>query len=245
MCVIEMLGQSTFQVVAVQFGIEQLQGAPSDHLSAFVFWYFMTERIAHHVYQWMYYILHLSLASSFGDTKTTLMIVLGLNLSIAVWTTMMLVVKNCCMLKWFTIGDRIPNDIQIENARSQADKSNPYYLIYNVLKYAQKYKHPAQRSALTYWEDKIPSIIDLGKSKYGSPFTNEEVENVKTFFHLIKLLLSLSGVPFTLISIDANKDSSFKYFSQSKSKGTKLVLIENLSNTATVSLLIFFYFISP
>ena len=32
------LGLSSFQVVSIQFGTDQLQGAPSDHLSAFVFW---------------------------------------------------------------------------------------------------------------------------------------------------------------------------------------------------------------
>ena len=51
-----------------------------------------------------------------------------------------------------------------------------------------------QRSALTYWEDEIPSRIDLRKRKYGGPFTIEEVENVKTFLQLLKVLLSLSGI---------------------------------------------------
>ena len=40
-----MLGLSSFQVVSIQFGTDQLQGAPSDHLSAFIFWYLMTERL--------------------------------------------------------------------------------------------------------------------------------------------------------------------------------------------------------
>ena len=35
------------------------------------------------------------------------------------------------------------------------------------------------RSALTYWENKIPSRVDLGKRKYGGPFSEEDVENVK------------------------------------------------------------------
>ena len=35
--IMELLGLSTFQVVAIQFGTDQLQGAPSDYLSAFIF----------------------------------------------------------------------------------------------------------------------------------------------------------------------------------------------------------------
>ena len=154
MYVIEMLGQSTFQIVAIQLGIDQLQGAPSDHLSAFIFWYFMTEILSGLVYLWLLYILYLSLVSSFGDT-TILVIRLGWNVFVAVWVSMVLIVKNCCMLNWFSIRDRMPNDIQMEDVRSS--KLNPYRLVYNVLRYAQKYKHPVQRSALTYWEDEIPS----------------------------------------------------------------------------------------
>ena len=62
---------------------------------------------------------------------------------------------------------------------------HPLKLIYNVLKYAWKHKCPENRSAFTYWEDDIPSRIDLGKNKYGGPFTTEEVEDTKTFFSII------------------------------------------------------------
>ena len=53
--------------------------------------------------------------------------------------------------------------------------------IYRVLKFAAKHKAPLNRSALTYWEEDIPSRLDLGKSRYGGPFTTEQVEDVKTF----------------------------------------------------------------
>ena len=69
---------------------------------------------------------------------------------------------------------------------------NPVKYIYSVLKYAATHKHPARRSALTYWEEDIPSCIDLGKSKYGGPFTTEQVEDVKTFFHLLVVSIAIS-----------------------------------------------------
>ena len=77
--------------------------------------------------------------------------------------------------------------------RNQSDNHNPYFLVYHTIKFAFKHKYPIQRSALTYWEDKLPSRIDLGKSKYGGPFTSEEIENVKMFLRLIKVFLSLLG----------------------------------------------------
>ena len=59
--------------------------------------------------------------------------------------------------------------------------------IYQILKFAAKHKAPLNRSAFTYWEDDIPSRIDLGKSKYGGPFTTEQVEDVKTILRLLAM----------------------------------------------------------
>ena len=47
--------------------------------------------------------------------------------------------------------------------------------------------------SLTAWENDIPSRIDLSKHKYGGPFTNEQVEDVKTLLQLLILILSLLG----------------------------------------------------
>ena len=70
---------------------------------------------------------------------------------------------------------------------------NPYKLIFRVLNYSRKHKYPERRSALTYWEEDIPSRIDLGMSKYGGPFTVEEVEDVKTFFRLLPIIICAGG----------------------------------------------------
>ena len=69
---------------------------------------------------------------------------------------------------------------------------NPFILIYQVLKYALKHKYARQRSAFTYCEDDTPSRLDFGKSKYGGPFTTEQVEDVKTFFRALGLVLIVS-----------------------------------------------------
>ncbi len=58
---------------------------------------------------------------------------------------------------------------------------NPFWLIYKVIKYAIKTKHPRCRSAFTYCEDELPSHINFGKRKYEGPFTTEEVEKSRHF----------------------------------------------------------------
>ena len=46
--------------------------------------------------------------------------------------------------------------------------TNPIKQIALVLNFARKHKYPPNRSALTYWEERIPSCIwiDMGKNKY-------------------------------------------------------------------------------
>ena len=86
--------------------------------------------------------------------------------------------------------------------------SNPIKLIAQVLNYARKHKYPERRSALTYWEEDYPSRLDLGKEKYGGPFTFEEVENVKTVFRLlppvVSFFMNISCLFFTFFPITEN-----------------------------------------
>ena len=70
---------------------------------------------------------------------------------------------------------------------------DPYKTVFRVVNFARKHKVPIRRSAMTYCETSLPGRLDLGKKKYGGPFTNEEVENVKTFFRIVVVLLSLFG----------------------------------------------------
>ena len=45
------------------------------------------------------------------------------------------------------------------------------------------------RSAFTYNDDP-PSRLDFGKERYGGPFTTDEVEDVKSFFNVLAIILS-------------------------------------------------------
>ena len=121
-----MLGLSSFQVVSIQFSADQLQGAPSDHLSAFVFWYLMLELLLAALIQWIFYLLFLS--------ENTGRIPLALSLLNALLISVALSIKSCFMSEWFSNKNTI---------------SNPYHLIYRVLKFAKEHKYPVQRSAFT------------------------------------------------------------------------------------------------
>ncbi len=68
--------------------------------------------------------------------------------------------------------------------------------MHRIVKFAVKHKTPLNRSALTYWEEEIPSRLDLGKIKYGGPFTTEEVEDVKTTARLTLVSFTIWFVLF-------------------------------------------------
>ena len=72
-------------------------------------------------------------------------------------------------------------------------KSNPFKIIFKVINYARKTKYPERRSAFTYIDEEEPSRLDYGKHKFGGPFTEEEVEDVKTILRLLPLFLSAFG----------------------------------------------------
>ena len=73
-----------------------------------------------------------------------------------------------------------------------------YKILWGVLKYAWRHKHPENRSSMTYWEDKLPNRFDYAKQAFGGPYTNENVETVKTFLRILVILLAL--IPFLVAS---------------------------------------------
>ena len=91
--------------------------------------------------------------------------------------------------KWLIIEPRSPQSLKT---------------IYRVLKFAAKHKAPLNRSALTYWEEDIPTRIDLGKAKYGGPFTVEQVEDVKTVLRLLAISLPFTTVIFSFTLLGLN-----------------------------------------
>ena len=72
---------------------------------------------------------------------------------------------------------------------------NPSKLVMQVIRYTIKTKQPRYRSAFTYCEDEPPVRMDFGKSKYGGPFTTEQVEDVKTFLRLLTVIFVSGSLP--------------------------------------------------
>ena len=193
--IVGVIAVGLFESTAIQFGMDQMLEASSDQLSTFIHWYYWSSNIGPVVVAFMsagvlqyysqctikltdiqhpdelYETLH---PYYFTVTGTVLLFMATLQLVCAC-------VGLCLLVKY-------KKHFNIDRTGE-----HPLKLIYQVLKYAWKHKCPENRSAFTYWEEDIPRRIDLGKSKYGGPFTTEEVEDTKTFFSILLLLLSLFG----------------------------------------------------
>ena len=158
------VGYTGVRANIIQFNIDQLVGASADELSAIIYWHSFIMSATSTLFQLGRCSFHFFLPLSF--------IIMGVTVSLVLIT-------HSFFKHWLETTPLI---------------INPIKLIAKVLNYARKYKYPRNRSALTYWEEDYPSRLDLGKEKYGGPFTVEEVENVKTVLRMIPLMICIVGL---------------------------------------------------
>ena len=160
--VLLVFGIGGFQAIVIQFGVDQLNDASTIEITSFVAWYTWTLKGSNIVASFINIITCI-------DSKYDLMgpLVIAMCLTVVVST----------------------NYLFSNQLIKEPVTQNPFKLVYKVVRYAIKTKHPRQRSAFTYWEDDPPSRMDFGKVKYGGPFTTEQVEDVK-------ILIKILGVVF-------------------------------------------------
>ena len=183
-----------FESTATQFGMDQMPEASSDQLSRYVHWYYWSCTVGRHMilYVLLVIIIFYSQCTITVETKDPLNLYDDFYPNYFVVMCSAVLIGNGLQLICLCIGLCV---LVYFRKHFNIDRTgdHPLKLIYNVLKYAWNHKCPERRSAFTYWEEDIPPRIDLGKNKYGGPFTTEEVEDTKTFFCILLLLLSLLG----------------------------------------------------
>ena len=195
--ILTIVGLGIFEANAIQFGMDQLLEESSEKISTFIHWYYwsigvgislmtlpITAFLSIGIYTNCSIIdIHVNISGhkSYYIRAPLYYIRAPLMLSVLLLQVLMAIVSFIVLL-------RCKKHLSIEPAGN-----NPFATVYQVLKYSWKHKVPERRSAFTYWEEDIPRRIDLGKNKYGGPFTTEEVEDTKSFFRILLLLLSLFG----------------------------------------------------
>ena len=161
-------GYACMSAAMLPFLTDQIIGATSDELSAVVRWY-----------RWGQY-LGISLPNiliMYCSTSNLDDILDKSSLLIFAVPLAVIIISDCLCQQWLDRTHKV---------------TNPIKLIIQVLNYTRKHRYPERRSAFTYIDEEQPKRIDYGKEKFGGPFTEEEVEDVKTFLRLIPLVICLT-----------------------------------------------------
>ena len=181
------VGLGLFQANAIQFGLDQLLEASTPKLIAFIHWYYWAQNVGSLA---LFYVTGSGfIISEEIDLMTNATISKALHKK----SSNTIIIPQLIGMTIIHIGILIKFCTTKKHFYIQKTGLNPFKNIYKVLNYSWKHKVPEHRSAFTYWEEDIPRRIDLGKNKYGGPFTNEEVEDTKTFLRILPLLLCLFG----------------------------------------------------
>ena len=165
--IIQTIGLAGYQSNMLQFGIDQFPDASTNAIKSYISWFIWTYFTGSIASQYLYKCIKYKEYRVVGECLI------------------------CSCLTIALVSLILLNGILIKEPVVQ----NPYKLTYKVLQYAFKHKQPQCRSAFTHCEDELPSRIDFGKSKYGGPFTTEQVEDVKTFLRILAVVVFSSILP--------------------------------------------------
>ena len=174
------ISSACFSAAILPFITDQLVGATSDELSTAVHWYYWFQNVG----TFLATTLLLGVVAAFLPTLHVLVAIPCL-VSLA-----LIIISDCLCQQWLDRTHKV---------------TNPIKLIIQVLNYTRKHNYPERRSAFTYLDEEHPTRMDLGKEKYGGPFTEEEVEDVKTVLRLVPIVACISfiaNVDWTYITLD-------------------------------------------
>ena len=166
-------------VTALPLGLDQMPDASSSSITSYIAWYVCSLLLGFSLVRSLDLLKKKDLNLEINESYLGIFCALFSTICIS----MVLVLSFAFTPKWLIIEPKSPQSLKT---------------IYQVFKFAAKYKAPLNRSAFTYWEEDIPSRMDLGKSKYGGPFTIEQVEDVKT---VLRLLVISVPIFFILLSL--------------------------------------------
>ena len=155
-----------FHANIIPFGIDQLTNESAEHFKSFIRWYYWTRNLGVSLLG----LLSLMICY-FWSSDSTLIIVTAITVAAFLSIALCIDFLFNHHLKHFKC------------------KENPFYLVRKVLIYTMKHSYPRQRSALTYNPSYNPKRIDYSMNIYGGPFQCNQVEDVKTFVKMLKVLL--------------------------------------------------------
>ena len=161
------IGATCYMATMLPFLTDQIIGATSDELSAVVQWYIWAGRLGFALSD---IIFGAFIYNKFKVIGAGIAFIFAVPLAV-------IIISDCLCQQWLDRTHKV---------------TNPIKLIIQVLNYTRKHRYPERRSAFTYIDEEQPTRMDYGKEKFGGPFTEEEVEDVKTVLRLFPMVLCLT-----------------------------------------------------
>ena len=167
------LSLSTYLANFIQFGLDQLLEAPSTTLAIFIHLIMWVDNLGNFLIQ----VAYAAVLCTYQHHDISAIIFGTVHVIVLTFSLFIIAMIFCVRRSWFY---------------SQPCGYNPYKTVVKVFKFAWKHKYPIQRSAFTYSDDEEPSRLDFAKERYGGPFTTEQVEDVKTLFRILVVMVALA-----------------------------------------------------
>ena len=168
--VVVSIGFACYTAAMLPFLTDQIIGATSDELSTVVHWYYWMQNFGLGASSMIVYYYYYYVVSNLASFLVCSTIIFAVPLAV-------IIISDCLCQQWLDRTHKV---------------TNPIKLIIQVLNYTRKHRYPERRSAFTYIDEEQPTRMDYGKEKFGGPFTEEEVEDVKTVLRMIPLIICLS-----------------------------------------------------
>ncbi len=124
-----------------QLGLDQMPDASSSSISSFLTWVVFSSVLGSYLANTLDLIIF---HPDCIDISLHYYYTLAWSFILVLCISCVLISDFCLTKKWLIIEPQCPNSLKT---------------IYRVLKFASKHKSPLNRSALTYWEEKVPSRL--------------------------------------------------------------------------------------
>ena len=173
------LGLVGIRVNLIPFGVDQMQGASSGELSSYFHWY----------YWWL----------AIGEALTTVTLPY---IYVESFVSYVFLLINIFVSVFIVVLVSAAPKFEI-----QSNSGNPLRLIANVTRYAlsMRKRRPLFQSAFHVGKPQ-PSLMDKALQEYGGRYTLEQVEDVKTFYRILFILISFIGY-FAIFSQVSSHDN--------------------------------------
>ena len=180
-------GSGSVEATVIPFGADQLApGASSDELSSYFYYYFIAKNSAAFVEALILFTVFDEIRFfPHSDIPTSTAYKFNTDCGFVTQNLIAILAVTLALLILFHFRKHFYRDKQHSNALKS---------ITSVLCYAARVKRQLpQRNRAFRYGGALTSRIDLAKEENDGMFTGEEVEDVKTFYRMLLLLLSLFG----------------------------------------------------